>query len=158
VGMAVESVMLGTGIPQDVAALRWEWAREMAQNAAPELGPAQAFVAEVASWMGDESRTVWTARLGARAIGMVCLTEFQRMPSPTRAAGGCWGYLSHLYVCPSARGRGAGAALVTALLSEARSRRYSKVVLSPTHTSVPLYLRCGFDADHGLLMWRPAGA
>ncbi|WP_041407323.1 GNAT family N-acetyltransferase [Segniliparus rotundus] len=154
--MDAQSVVLGAGIPEDVAALRWGWARELAPGSAPAAGPSETFVAEVASWMRDESRTVWTARRGAHAVGMVCLTEFQRMPSPAPAAGGCWGYLSHLYVSPSARGRGIGAALVAALLAAARSRRYSKVVLSPTQKSVSLYLRCGFDADPGLLMWRPA--
>lgn len=148
------------GKPGDIAALRWAWAQE--QPGSGRSGrvesldqPPPTFLAEVAGWLAAEVRTAWTAVEAGRAVGIVCLTEFRRMPSPEPQAAGSWGYLGHLYVRPRARGRGVGAQLVAAVLAAARERSYAKVVLSPTEASVPLYERCGFVPDCGLLLWRP---
>ncbi|GAA1908389.1 GNAT family N-acetyltransferase [Williamsia serinedens] len=137
--------------PGPVAGLRWEWAR----GADPTLPaePDNEFVAAVRDWMADPTRTVWTA--GEDPVGMVCLTEYTRMPSPSDAAGGRWGYLGHLYVRPEARGGGVGDALVRTVVAEAIDRGHAKVVLSPSLRSIPLYRRCGFTDDNDLMVWRP---
>ena len=132
--------------------LRWEWARERhgIAGAAPGVG----FIDSVAQWIAG-GRTVWTAHQAETPVGMVCLSQFERMPSPAPTAGGRWGYLGHLYVLPAARECGFGRALIEQVLSEARLRRYSKIVLSPTELSIPLYERCGFTQNSGLMLWRP---
>ncbi|GGC56799.1 GNAT family N-acetyltransferase [Hoyosella rhizosphaerae] len=143
--------MIRLGCPRDVAALRWEWAKEW--HGVLGSKPDEAFVDAVDRWMSGP-RTVWTAYHAGDAVGMVCLTHFERMPSPAVLASGSWGYLGQLYVRATARGMGLGSALVGQVLAEAEKRAYSKVVLSPSEESVPLYLRCGFTDDHGMLIWR----
>ena len=86
---------------------------------------------------------------------MVCLTEYTRMPSPSDAAGGRWGHLGHLYVRPEARGTGVGEALIRTVIDAAGDRGYTKLVLSPSLRSIPLYRRCGFIDDNDLMLWRP---
>ena len=132
--------------------LRWDWARE--RHGITGAGPDVGFTDSVTQWIA-QGRTVWTAHQAEAPVGMVCLTQFERMPSPALTAGGNWGYLGHLYVLPAARGRGFGRALIEQVLSEARLRGYSKIVLSPTELSIPLYVRCGFTEDSGLMLWRP---
>ena len=137
--------------PAPVAALRWRWARE--QDPSLRVGPSDELIEAVAVWMADATRAVWVATTD-QPIGMVCLTEYTRMPSPSESAGGRWGYLGHLYVRPEARGAGVGEALVRTLLAESARRGHVKVVLSPTVPSIPLYERCGFAADTDLMICR----
>ncbi|MCW4353029.1 GNAT family N-acetyltransferase [Hoyosella sp. YIM 151337] len=144
--------MIAYGEPAEVAALRWEWAQEWHPTAG--TGPDDGFVSSVARWMEGE-RTVWTAHNTDGAVGMVCLTQFERMPSPVAKAEGSWGYLGHLYVRPSARREGIGTALVEQVLTEAANRRYSKVVLTASEMSVSFYVRRGFSNVRGLLLWTP---
>ncbi|GAA2056545.1 GNAT family N-acetyltransferase [Williamsia deligens] len=139
--------------PHEVAALRCEWAHERDHTVDPH--PDQDFTEAVGAWMDNPSRTVWTARGVDDAVGMVCLTEYTRMPSPSESASGRWGYLGHLYVRPEARGAGAGEALVRTLLAESARRGHTKVVLSPTARSIPLYERCGFTAGNDLMIRHP---
>ncbi|HEY9314178.1 GNAT family N-acetyltransferase [Williamsia sp.] len=100
-------------------------------------------------------RTVWVAFAGGAAVGMVCMTEYTRMPSPLVSAAGSWGYLGHLFVRPERRGRRIGHDLVSQALDHADGRGYSKVVLSPSPPSIPLYTRCGFSIDNDMMV-RPA--
>lgn len=135
-----------------MARLRWEWARDVDSTLLAE--PDAAFVNAVREWMADPTRTVWTVG-DDDPVGMVCLTEYTRMPSPSEAAGGWWGYLGHLFVRPEARGAGVGEALVGTVIDAAGDRGYTKVVLSPSLRSIPLYRRCGFTTDNDLMLWRP---
>ncbi|ORB49142.1 GNAT family N-acetyltransferase [Mycobacteroides saopaulense] len=145
--------VIALGNPVDVAQLRWQWAQEDAPENPPSQRPSPEFVSQVASWM--RSRTVWTAHHREQAVGMVCLTEHERMPSPHPRAAASWGYLGHLYVRPTARGDGIGAALIQALLGEAARRHYAKVLLSPSELSIPLYQRSGFTNAHTTMVWTP---
>ncbi|MGZ8178345.1 GNAT family N-acetyltransferase [Williamsia sp. SKLECPSW1] len=138
----------------EVAALRWAWACEQDGSLPPH--PDAGFVDAVDEWMCRPTRTVWTVHdADDEAVGMVCLTEYTRMPSPSDAAGGRWGYLGHLFVRPAARGAGLGETLVRHVLAAATDRGYAKVVLAPSTASIPVYERCGFSADTGLMLWRP---
>ncbi len=137
-----------------VAELRWEWAYEDDRSVGPWLGDT-AFAAAVASWLDDERRTLWTAGTDDMTVGMVCLTEHARMPSPRQGAGGRWGYLGHLYVRPAFRGSGIGRELVRHTVATADGRGYAKVVLNPTEASTDLYKQCGFTAENDLMVRRP---
>lgn len=141
------------GDPADVAALRWHWAQEDLPGHHVTETPPPEFVSQVASWM--ISRTVWTAHYEGHAVGMVCVTRHERMPSPNPRSAASWGYLGHLYVLPSARDRGIGEGLIQTALAEAERRHYAKLVLSPSELSVPLYRRCGFTDAHAMMVWRP---
>ncbi|TEA06575.1 GNAT family N-acetyltransferase [Mycobacteroides salmoniphilum] len=145
--------VIAIGDPVDVAGLRWRWAQEDVTDCHIAETPSPEFVSQVASWMG--SRTVWTAHYQECAVGMVCVTTHERMPSPTPRAAASWGYLGHLYVLPSVRGLGIGEALVQTVLTEAQRRRYAKLVLSPSEPSTPLYRRCGFTDAQSMMVWRP---
>lgn len=134
---------------QQVAQLRHRWAHERLAAVAP---CSDAFTAEVAQWMSASARTVWVADAAGRAIGMVCLTEYERMPSPLPRAAGRWGYLGHLYVLAEQRGNGVGRTLIATVLQAAEERGYTKVVLSPTPSSIPLYTRCGFTRENDLMV------
>ncbi|ROZ88076.1 GNAT family N-acetyltransferase [Gordonia sp. OPL2] len=138
----------------EVAQLRWEWTYAT-DTSTPPWTAEENFVAAVAEWMTDGRRSVWVARTAIRPVGMVCLTEYQRMPRPSTRYPACWGYLGHLFVHPAHRGHGIGAALVTAATAVADDRGYSKVMLSPTPASIPLYLRCGFTGDTDTMIRTP---
>lgn len=61
-------------------------------------------------------------------------------------------YLAELYVAPAHRGRGLGAALLTAVIDEARSRDATYIDLTTTNhdaTAIALYERFGFDRHEG---------
>ncbi len=143
---------IGPATAEGVASLRARWAAEMDGAVPADLAE---FTEAVRRWMADGARSVWTARGGAEEIGMVCLTEYRRMPSPRAAAGGAWGYLGHLYVRTDHRDRGVGARLVGHVLEVARERGYPKVLLSPSPRSVPLYARAGFVGGSDVMVWRP---
>ncbi|WP_420042028.1 GNAT family N-acetyltransferase [Gordonia sp. MP11Mi] len=133
--------------------LRWEWAREDD----PSIGPwrrDQVFADSVDEWMSAPCRTVLVACLGAAPVGMVCLTEHTRLPSPREQAAGVWGYLGHLFVLEDYRRRQVGQRLITEAIAHADRSGHSKVVLSPTRKSVPLYVRCGFVAENNLMTRR----
>ncbi len=139
----------------DVARLRWQWARE----SDPGIGlwsHDHGFIASVEQWASQAHRTVWTAGFAGHAVGMVCMTEHSRMPSPRAAAAGRWGYLGHLYVDPGHRGHGIATTLVEHVLHAADRRGYSKVILSPTERSIAVYERCGFSRRNDLMIRRRA--
>ncbi|WP_299573138.1 GNAT family N-acetyltransferase [uncultured Williamsia sp.] len=137
-----------------MARLRCEWAHTLDRSLPDD--PDADFVAAVGAWMEDPTRTVWTSHdADGGAVGMVALTAYTRMPSPSDAAAGRWGYLGHLYVRGYARGEGLGEALVRHVLAVASDRGYAKVFLSPTVASIPLYRRCGFTDRNDLMLWQP---
>lgn len=90
--------------------------------------------------------TYWQAREGSMPRGLVGLWD------PLIDAGELDGaeatpFLIALFVCPSARGRGIGAALVEAVLVEARARGHRRVLLDVRASNRParaLYERLGF--------------
>jgi GNAT superfamily N-acetyltransferase len=134
--------------------LRRRWTEERAlatPAAAPTVDPG--FAARFRAWFDDEARhrTFWLAEAGARAIGMVNLFTFRRMPQPGRAGSG-WGYLGNMYVIPEHRDAGVGRYLLDALVAHADAAGLERVVLSPAEQSVPFYRRAGFDPADQLLL------
>jgi ribosomal protein S18 acetylase RimI-like enzyme len=94
-----------------------------------------------AEWQARvKGSTTWHARLGDRPVGSV--TCYRPPGQPKGEA--C---LVALWVSASARGRGVGEALVSALQAEAHSRGLSRLVLDVAHANraaIRLYARMGF--------------
>lgn len=94
-----------------------------------------------AEWQARvQGSTTWHARLGDRPVGSVTCYHH-----PDQVDGEA--YLVALWVSASARGRGVGEALVSALQADARSRGLSRLVLDMAHVNhaaIRLYERMGF--------------
>lgn len=128
----------------------WRELRLLALTEAP-----YAFGSTLADWQGEhDTEARWRGRLtevpfnvhaaeGGVALGQVSayVTDDSEVVE-----------LISMYVAPSARGTGAGAALVQAVLQWARSRGANAVTLGVTsgnERAVALYARCGFVDDPG---------
>jgi GNAT superfamily N-acetyltransferase len=110
-----------------------------------------------ASWYEQESfrRLNWLAEDDGRAVGMMNLVIFERMPRPGPDPGR-WGYLANAYVRPDYRNQGIGARLMDAILAYADSRGFARVVLSPSQRAIPFYRRAGFGPANALLSREPS--
>lgn len=115
--------------------------------------PTDELVTELKGWLRTEGvhRRTWLAEIDDDAVGYVSALLYRRMPSAVRPASG-WAYLGNLFVRPEHRGSGTGEALVDAVVSWARDLHLSRVVLSPSERSVPLYRRLGFREAEELLV------
>jgi GNAT superfamily N-acetyltransferase len=141
-----------------LARLRREWTAERTG------GPVQddTFDRAFAAWWRTElpRRTFWVAEAGGTdsgwtAVGSLNVVEVGTMPRPG-ARPGRWGYVGNAFVLASHSDRGVAGALLTAAVEHARSRRYQRLVLRPTPSSAPFYLRYGFaPAGEGMLMLMP---
>lgn len=93
---------------------------------------------------------VWLAEQRATPVGHIVLTF-----SFSMEYGGLRGFIDDLYVRPSARGQGAGAALLAAARAGAAARglRVLQVETGQEgHLARPLYARAGYvDSGHALL-------
>ena len=120
-----------------IAALRAKWT--------PDAEPDPDFEDHLADWLAAEGdrRTVWLAFAGDDPIGIASVFEYRRMPRPGRMSS-TWGYVSNMFVREDARDRGAGSALLAAIVDAAHERGYARLVLSPTLRAVPFYERAGF--------------
>ncbi len=111
------------------------------------------FISELTGWLRTEGvhRRTWLAEIDGVAVGYVSALLYWRMPSVTRHASG-WAYLGNLFVHHDHRGHGTGAELVTAVVDWARELGLSRVVLSPSELSVPMYERLGFRSADELVV------
>lgn len=116
-------------------------------------GADEAFVSDVDGWLQTERghRTTWFAEVDAEPVGYVSALHYWRMPSAVRPTGG-WAYLGHLFVLPGHRGHGVGEALVREVERWACGPGLSRIVLSPSALSVPLYRRLGYRVADELLV------
>jgi GNAT superfamily N-acetyltransferase len=152
---AVTEVTIRRAGEADLAAitgLRVEWTQER-DGQAEDPG----FAGRLAAWFASESarRVTWLAEADGRAVGMMNLAVFERMPSPGRAPSR-WGYLGNAFVLAGYRDQGVGGRLLAALLSYADENDFARVVLSPSERSVPFYRRAGFRPADALLVRTPA--
>jgi GNAT superfamily N-acetyltransferase len=131
-----------------IVALRFEWTQEW-DGAADDPGFAERF----ADWFERESarRITWLAEADGRAVGMMNLAVFDRMPRPGQPPS-CWGYLANAFVLSAFRNRGIGGKLLDALLGYADANGFARVVLSPSQRAVPFYERAGFVPADTLLL------
>jgi GNAT superfamily N-acetyltransferase len=134
-----------------IAKLRSEWVQER-DGRVDDPG----FDDRLAAWFAAESarRIAWLAEADGRAVGMMNLAVFERMPSPGRAPSR-WGYLGNAFVLAAYRDQGIGGKLLAALLGYADENGFARVVLSPSERSVPFYRRAGFRPASALLLRTP---
>jgi len=144
-----------------LARLRREWTAERTGGQVED----DHFDRSFAAWWRTElpRRTFWVAeagtdRSGYTVVGSLNVVEIGNMPRPG-ARPGRWGYVGNAFVVASYSDRGVAAALLTAAVEHARARRYQRLVLRPTPSSTPFYLRHGFaPAGEGMLMLLPHAA
>jgi GNAT superfamily N-acetyltransferase len=131
-----------------IARLRCEWTEEQ-QGECAEPGFEQRF----AAWYARESsrRVTWLAEVDGRAVGMMNLAVFERMPRPGRPVSR-WGYLANAFVLAEHRNQGIGNRLIRALLDHAARNDFARVVLSPSERSIPFYQRAGFGPADVLMV------
>lgn len=125
-----------------LAALRWEFRA----GKTPATEDRAAFVVRCAEWIRTELIAgrwfAWVAEQDGRIVGHVWLQPIQKIPNPNGERER-HGYLSNLYVTPSARG-GIGTRLLQTAIGWAAANGIDTVVLWPTERSRPLYGRNGF--------------
>jgi GNAT superfamily N-acetyltransferase len=137
-----------------VAALRRAWTEENHGGAIDDDG----FDAVFAAWFEREhdQRVTWLAEVDGRAVGMLNLLVFTRMPRPrsTEAPGNpdAWGYVANVYVAPGQRDTGTGRRLLDAATAYADAHGFARLVLSPSERSVPFYERAGFTTATSLML------
>jgi GNAT superfamily N-acetyltransferase len=136
----------------EIIGLRSEWTREQ-DGDIDDPG----FDERFAAWFVRESsrRITWLAEVGGRAVGMMNLAVFERMPRPGRPPSR-WGYLGNAFVLAAYRNRGIGGMLVSAVLGFADENDFARVVLSPSERSIPFYQRAGFGPANLLMLRSPA--
>jgi len=96
-------------------------------------------------------RITWLAEADERALGMINLAVFERMPRlghpPSR-----WGYLGNDFAQAAYRNQGIGGKLIGALLNYADDNVFQREVPSPIELSIPVYQRAGFGPADALLL------
>jgi GNAT superfamily N-acetyltransferase len=152
-----------------MARLRRQWAAERTGGSVERGGDGgsgdRAFERTFEAWWRTElpRRTFWLAEAGTdhtgyTAVGSLNVVEIGNMPRPGGRPGR-WGYVGNAFVVASYADRGVAAALLSAAVEQARERRYQRLVLRPTPSSAPFYLRHGFEpAGDGMLMLVPRAA
>jgi GNAT superfamily N-acetyltransferase len=145
-----------------LARLRREWAAERAGGAGDPAAHDPPFERAFEAWWRAElpRRTFWLAEAGTdhtgyTAVGSINVVEVTNMPRPGGRPGR-WGYVGNAFVVAAYADRGVAAALLAAAIEQARARRYQRLVLRPTPSSAPFYLRHGFaPAGDGMLIYLP---
>jgi GNAT superfamily N-acetyltransferase len=132
-----------------VAALRRAWTEENAGSPIEDDDFQERFDA----WLEREQhqRVTWLGMLDDRAVGMLNVLVFTRMPKPGQGPSR-WGYLANCYVRAEHRGTGLGAGLLAACTSYADEQGFVRLVLSPSPRSVPFYARAGFGPGTSLMV------
>jgi len=134
--------------PGDVAALamlRYTWRGDEGD----ESGDPAEFSTALEQWWRDHSGThrAWLAEREGAPVGMAWLVVVHRVPGPERFVR-LAGIIQSVYVLPSERGQGTGAAAIAAVIATARDQGLDYLTVHPSDRSYPLYQRAGF-ADTG---------
>lgn len=126
----------------ELARLRWD-SRADEQSRSPR----EEFLRECEAWLRDRlASDRWVmavAASGPRLRGCLFLQCVEKVPVPgsTKRA---WGYVTHAFVDPEARGRGIGERLLELLIRAARDRRLEFLIVWPSRAAVDFYRRAGF--------------
>jgi GNAT superfamily N-acetyltransferase len=150
-------VTVRRGTAQDapaLARLRWRW-RTDERGKAPTGVDRATFVEFLATWIVDHLSThlPFVAEVGGRLVGMAWLMLTDRVPSVTNLDRR-FGDVQSVYVVPELRNGGVGAALMAAVLAEARARELEFVTVHSSQRAVPMYERAGFRAGRNWLEFR----
>lgn len=137
---------------ETLSRLRWEF---RAGIGAPNEGEG-AFVSRCARWMrarlGYDTWRAWVAEAGGAIVGTAWLELIEKLPNPVVEAE-VHGYITNVFLRDEMRGRGAGSALMEAVLDECAAAGVHAAILWPTDRSRALYARFGF-VDCGPVMVR----
>jgi GNAT superfamily N-acetyltransferase len=136
-----------------LARLRWRWrAEERGERGTDEAS----FLESFAAWVVDHQSThlPFLVEVDGRACGMAWLMLATRVPHPASAHRRV-GDIQSVYVVPELRNTGVGAALIDAVLTEARDRGLQFVTVHSSERAVPFYLRSGFADGQNWLHWTP---
>jgi GNAT superfamily N-acetyltransferase len=151
-------VVVRRGTAEDapsLARLRWRWrADERGEQASGPVDRAT-FVEFLTAWIVDHLPThlPFVAEVDGRLAGMAWLMLSDRVPGVTNMDRRM-GDVQSVYVVPELRGGGVGAALMDAVLAEARARELEFVTVHSSERAVPMYARAGFRAGQRWLEWR----
>ncbi|MEV6963748.1 GNAT family N-acetyltransferase [Hamadaea sp. NPDC051192] len=110
-----------------------------------------------ADWVAAHAEThlPFVAEIDGTVVGAAWLLIAERIPgngSPER----WYGDIQSVMVREEHRNRGIGAALMSAILTEARTRGLLHVTVHSGRRAVDFYLRNGFSHHRQLLLWEPA--
>lgn len=136
-----------------LARLRWRWrVEERDEPGADEASFLESFTA----WVIDHLSThvPFLVEVDGRVSGMAWLMLAARVPNPAlidRRTGD----IQTVYVVPELRNSGVGAALLDAVVREARDRELVHVTVHSSDRAVPFYLRSGFKDGQSWLEWKP---
>jgi GNAT superfamily N-acetyltransferase len=119
-----------------------------------DIGPDQ--LPAFSSWVANHAEThlPFVADLDGQVIGAAWLLVAERVPGDA-APERHYGDVQSVMVRAEHRGRGIGAALMAAILAEARSRGLEHVTVHSGRRAVDFYLRNGFSHHRQLLLWEP---
>lgn len=107
------------------------------------------------SWMRERlsastSWWCWVAEEQDSIVGHIWVHVFEKVPNPLSEAE-THGYITNMYVCPSARGSSIGTRLLAAALDACAAVRVDSVILWATPPSRSLYARHGFGTSNVLM-------
>ena len=113
-------------------------------------------VAAYATWVAAHTEThlPFVAETGGAVVGVAWLHVAERMPR-NDALDRRYGDVQSVMVREEHRNRGIGAALMAAILTEARARRLTHVTVHSGRRAVDFYVRNGFTHHRQLLLWEP---
>jgi GNAT superfamily N-acetyltransferase len=111
-----------------------------------------------AAWVAAHAGThlPFVAEADGRVVGSAWLLIAERVPG-NGAMDRRYGDVQSVMVREEHRDRGVGAALMAAILDEARARGLLHVTVHSGRRAVGFYLRAGFEHHRQLLLWEPAG-
>jgi GNAT superfamily N-acetyltransferase len=137
----------------ELARLRWRWAVEERGYAGTDW---PRFVESFSAWVAESSSThlPFLAELDGQVVGMAWLMVADRVPAAARRHRR-FGDVQSVYVIPELRNSGAGAALLDAVLTEARRLNLEHVTVHSSDRAVRFYQRAGFQHDECWLRWIP---
>ena len=137
-----------------LARLRWRWRADEHGEVPGDVDRAT-FVDFFTTWVVDHLSThlPFVAEVDGRLAGMAWLMLPDRVPSVTNLDRR-FGDVQSVYVVPDLRNAGIGAALMDAILAEARARELEFVTVHSSRRAVPMYERSGFRAGQNWLEWR----
>jgi GNAT superfamily N-acetyltransferase len=110
-----------------------------------------------ADWVAAHAGThlPFVAEIDGYVVGVAWLLLAERVPT-NESLNRWYGDIQSVMVREEFRSRGIGAALMAAILDEARARDLSHVTVHSGRRAVDFYLRNGFSQHRQLLLWEPA--
>ena len=114
-------------------------------------------LAAFAGWMiaHAETHLPFVAEVDGCVVGTAWLLVAERVPG-NESLDRRYGDVQSVMVREQSRNQGIGAALMAAILAEARTRGLLHVTVHSGRRAVDFYLRNGFSHHRQLLLWEPA--